>query len=528
MMKHVWFAAVIGCLSFGQSLCGIAEERKIDLSAQDAGRDWLFLDQTVRLEKGELICDGRKKISRAVYLPLEWSDVTVKAKFLVEPQADGVLACGFIVRAVDGKNYYYVHFDRGQAILVRHSAGNEWNEIRRVSGLDKPAGQWHEGQLECRGKTLRVSLNGKLLYEAADDKLSGGRIGFYGSQGLVHVKDIVAVGSSAKAKDEFVVPPPDYVYVCEDAGAGGYEAFPDVCRLQDGRLMCVFYAGYGHIALPNDQLPKGGRISYCLSSDEGATWSAAETLYDGPDDDRDPSIVQLKNGRMICNYFSLKKGKTEGSYEGLGSWIITSDDNGKTWSSSQQISKTHYCSSPIRELSTGRLILGLYTEDGKKSQGSVVISDDGGKSWQPEVLIDNGGVQLDAETDIIELKDGTLYAAQRPHMSFATSKDRGTTWTVSKPMGFAGHCPYFLRTKDDVILLAFRLPHTSLRFSRDECQTWSENVVIDEVIGAYPSLVNLMDGSIRVVYYEEGAGSSIRSKRFRVTAKGVEWLTPSR
>ena len=113
-----------------------------------------------------------------------------------------------------------------------------------------------------------------------------------------------------------------------------------------------------------------------------------------------------------------------------------------------------------------------------------MFSDDGGKTWQPEVLIDNGGIQLDAETDVIELKDGTLYAAQRPHMCFATSKDRGATWTVSQPMGFPGHCPYFLRTKDDVILLAFRVPNTSLRFSRDECKTWSDNVVIDEVGGA--------------------------------------------
>ena len=39
-----------------------------------------------------------------------------------------------------------------------------------------------------------------------------------------------------------------------------YEAFPDVCRLSDGRLMAVFYAGYGHVALPNEDLPKGGRI----------------------------------------------------------------------------------------------------------------------------------------------------------------------------------------------------------------------------------------------------------------------------
>ena len=288
--------------------------------------------------------------------------------------------------------------------------------------------------------------------------------------------------------------------------------------------MCVFYAGYGHVALPNEQLPRGGRISVCLSSDEGQTWSNAETLYDGPDDDRDPSIVQLKNGRMICNFFSLRKGATEGSYSGLGTWMIYSDDNGKTWSEPGQISKTHYCSSPIRELSSGRLILGLYTEGGKKSQGSVVFSDDGGTTWQPEVLIDNGGVQLDAETDIIELKDHTLYAAQRPQMALALSKDMGSTWTVSQPMSFAGHCPYFLRTAEDVIVLAYRLPNTSLRFSRDECQTWSENVVIDDVIGAYPSMVNLKDGSVLVVYYEEGASSSIRSKRFRITSDGLQWI----
>ena len=52
-------------------------------------------------------------------------------------------------------------------------------------------------------------------------------------------------------------------------------------------------------------------------------------------------------------------------------------------------------------------------------------------------------------------------------------------------------------------------------------------LVIDDVGGAYPSMVNLKDGSVLVVYYEEGEGSSIRAKRFHVTAKGIEWLPPS-
>ncbi|HEO70036.1 MAG TPA: DUF1080 domain-containing protein, partial [Candidatus Hydrogenedentes bacterium] len=155
-------------------------------------------------------------------------------------------------------------------------------ELKRRSNLDKPTGQWHQGRFECVGNALRVYLNGELLYEAQDATLDAGRIGFYASQGLVHVKDIVVSGKPSEAKGEFVMPDPMFVHVCTDAGAGAYEAFPDVCRLSDGRLMSVFYAGYGHVALPNERLPRGGRIAYCLSSDEGRTWTDAEILYDGP------------------------------------------------------------------------------------------------------------------------------------------------------------------------------------------------------------------------------------------------------
>ena len=93
-------------------------------------------------------------------------------------------------------------------------------------------------------------------------------------------------------------------------------------------------------------------------------------------------------------------------------------------------------------------------------------------------------------------------------------------------MPFPGHCPFFLRTPDDIILLALRLPNTSLRFSLDECRTWSGNAVIDSVIGAYPSMVNLIDGSVRVLYYEEGGGSNIRTRHFKTSKSGIEWLEP--
>jgi len=330
---------------------------------------------------------------------------------------------------------------------------------------------------------------------------------------------------TATAQDPTLEEGHDFVYVCTDAGAGGYEAFPDVCRLADGRLLAVFYAGWTHVSIPNEENPKGGRVSGCFSSDEGRTWTPAFTIYDGPDDDRDPSIVQLSDGRLLCNFFSLRKKGDK--WRGLGSWVVESADGGKTWSDARPVSP-YYCSSPIRELSDQELILGIYTEWGDDACGAVTLSHDAGASWSQPIDIDNGGLRLDAETDVIRLKDGRLYAAQRTSsesMRYATSSDEGKTWTVSKPMGFPGHCPYLHRTPNDVIVVAHRKPETSLHYSLDECETWSENVFVDpENHGAYPSMVTLNDDSILIIYYEEGSGSSIRARKFTVDESGLTWI----
>ena len=113
---------VVVLLSIGTRR-SFAEELAIDLSTDGAADQWAFLDPTAAIHNDELVLDGRDAMSRVFFQPMQWSDVTLRAKFFVEPAERGVLACGFIVGAADAATYHYVHFDRTQAILVRSDTG---------------------------------------------------------------------------------------------------------------------------------------------------------------------------------------------------------------------------------------------------------------------------------------------------------------------------------------------------------------------------------------------------------------------
>ena len=324
------------------------------------------------------------------------------------------------------------------------------------------------------------------------------------------------------------------VSVCDNAGAGGVEQFPDLCRLADGRLMCAFYEGYSHVSFANETYPKGGRVSFCTSSDEGRTWSGPGVLYDSPEDDRDFSITQLDDGRLFGTFFRLWKRGPLG-YEADGAWGVTSADGGKTWSEPRLISDEYVCSSPVRKLSDGRLILGLYKEVWKDRRtpvsgtGAVATSDDGGKTWSDVVEIPNAGVHMSAETDVIELLNGRIFAAQRSEgMAYwSISSDGGKTWSTSKSFGFMAKSPYLHRTTGGAIVMAYRgsgREPTKLCYSLDECKTWSKEHMVEDLPGGYPSMVNLKDGSTLIAYYASG---NIHVRRFRIDkSTGFEWLSP--
>jgi sugar lactone lactonase YvrE len=320
--------------------------------------------------------------------------------------------------------------------------------------------------------------------------------------------------------------------VVDASAAGGYAAFPDVCRTPRGDLVCVFYSGYAHVSHPKPGWPLGGRVMMTRSSDEGRTWSKAAVILDTPHDDRDPHVSCLADGTLVVSWFVTwnPASPPPGQKHPHALFHSSSVSDGGVWSPPQQIQLDSpdwwACSAPIRELKDGTWILGIYTEAASgHAWGATIRSRDRGKTWGDLAAIGRDAkLPLDAETDVIELKDGRLLAAlrsSRVNLHFAWSSDGGRSWTDPRDSGFRGHCPIFLRMKSGTILLGHRVPNTALHWSADDGASWNGPVQIDAVIGAYPGLVELPGGDVFCVYYEEGSRSSIRGQRLRVTRRGI-------
>src|SRR4029079_4544634 len=84
--------------------------------------------------------------------------------------------------------------------------------------------------------------------------------------------------SSAAAAGESSIADRPAITIYRDASR--YDSFPDVARLPDGRILCVFRdAKYPRRVTHIDP---DARIVGCISVDDGRTWSAPQVIYDDP------------------------------------------------------------------------------------------------------------------------------------------------------------------------------------------------------------------------------------------------------
>lgn len=313
---------------------------------------------------------------------------------------------------------------------------------------------------------------------------------------------------------------------------GDYEAFPDVCRTTNGDLYVVFYAGYGHVSNPREDLPRGGAIYGLRSSDDGKTWSDPILVVDSPEDDRDPHVTQLANGDLLASFFDsvyyTEDGKRKRRAE---TYVVRSTDGGDTWGDPEVVTTPYqdkagigrriFVSGPVAQLEGAHVVLPIYYEQvAGHYVTSVIHSDDFGRTWTRASEVDREASLAFSygfcEASITRVSDGRLIILMRPGMHQAYSSDEGRTWTEATQLPHRGDAPTVMMTSENVLLAAHRHPGTAVTISDDDGATWGRPNQIDTVGGAYPGLVELRDGSILCIYYEEGKASSIRQAVFTV------------
>ena len=425
-------------------------------------------------------------------------------------------SCGIELAVQESGERYYVEF-RQDTVFVYYVDAEGMMILLSNTPFLFESSHTYTVWAQITDEQIACGVDDEALVEVFESSLTGGRIGFYASNGINTFENI-SVQSNPDPVD--YVPTRNYVVAARGLGNFSYTAFPDICRLDDGRLMTVVYVGYGHVSHPNTTYPTGGRICATYSSDEGVTWSALQTIADTRLDDRDPSVVQLEDGRILCTFFTLPTDDSSSTQ--ITTKITESSDSGKTWSSPKTVYEGYAVSSPIRVLSNGSLLMPLYRQANNTAWGAVGISYDNGATWNTPVTIPRNGFRLDAETDIIERNDNSLYAIQRYEMAYSVSYDYGRSWSKSVSVGFHGQCPYLFRASNGVVVMALREnSNTTIRISVDDCRTWSDSIVVDNVAGAYPSIVERKDGTLLIIYYEEGDTSNVRVRRFSLTDDGT-------
>jgi sialidase-1 len=209
------------------------------------------------------------------------------------------------------------------------------------------------------------------------------------------------------------------------------------------------------------------KIIFKRSTDGGATWGKVAVIaVDGDKALNNPcAVVERKSGTILLMYQSYpagvgeRSGKIEAGYDGdsiVRNWLISSADDGSTWSKPRDITRETKREKVVTTLAGGPGI-GIQLRHGKHAgrilfpfnEGPfgvwnvyAVYSDDAGKTWHmgnvaPDGLLDNGkGKQtsLVNEAQFVELADGSVRFNVRRWAGKAVRKtcvstDGGATWS---------------------------------------------------------------------------------------------------
>ncbi|NLH98949.1 MAG: exo-alpha-sialidase [Chthonomonadales bacterium] len=335
------------------------------------------------------------------------------------------------------------------------------------------------------------------------------------------------------APDETALPRLDTATRTIAVRGGGY--FPVLIQLKDGRLAAVVRGGAPHLG-------KAGRLDWIESKDGGKTWSEPTVLVDGPWDDRNPAVGQMRNGTIVVAYAECSAYNADGSWNpNTGSfalYYVTSKDGGKTWFGRRPLNAGPIgrVGSPygrIVTLKDGTSLMSVYGEadpaydgPGKPPAGSrgdlvgILRSRDNGETWGDFSLVSAADHN---ETALLPMPDGRILAAMRTgkgQLDVCESADGGRTWSPPAPVtggpdrAWPEHPADLVHLSGKRVLMLTGRRHAPLGVmaitSKDGGRTWDyagrHLVAWTSQNGdcGYPSGVRLRDGTIVCLYYSVG------------------------
>ena len=347
-----------------------------------------------------------------------------------------------------------------------------------------------------------------------------------------------------------------------------YAGWSTVARRANGELWVTWSGGRdGHVC-------PMGQVRAMTSRDDGATWTYPRVLLDSPTDDRDSGVLETAKGTLLVTTFTSlayedhlaksvmympvagkssamrpmppevvarwqatqKRLTADERQAELGEWVLRSTDGGLNFSAriATIVNSPH---GPL-QLKDGR-ILYIGKELWTKNQriGAVESKDDGlSWNWLSEIPGRPGDdVERDYhELHAVESDDGRIVAQIRhqgkvdKNWTLQTeSTDGGKTWTIPRAITF-GIPSQLLKLRDGRLLMTYghrRLPFgNQARLSADHGRTWSEPMIVsgDGTVGdlGYPSTVELADGTLLTVWYENMKGldrAVLRQAKWQLT-----------
>ncbi len=380
------------------------------------------------------------------------------------------------------------------------------------------------------------------------------------------MKQILSIGLLALVSIHAVAAEPEFHDVFTSKSEGYTQIRIPAVLVTKGGTVLAFAEGRQK---PTDQAEND--IVMKRSSDGGRTWSALRVLHnDGANSLNNPTVVQEREtGRIFLWYQRIPahlkehSAGTETGLEGTNiyrNFILTSDDDGKTWASPLDVTRTTkratnattIASGPgigiqlTRGAHKGRLIIPFNEGPYSFWNNYAVFSDDRGATWTfgdnvPGAFVPDtklGRRSQINEVQMVELSDGSVglnsrqFAAAKVRKA-STSKDGGAKWSpvvdvpaLRDPSCNASVLRYSFGdggSASGVILYsgpdAMSRSNGTIHLSRDDGATWPVKRVLWPGGFAYSVLTKLPDGTIGCLFETDNYGRIVFA---RVT---VDWVT---